>query len=327
MRAIITQLRPPKPTLTEENVGSLKGKVFIVTGGNQGVGLELVKILYAKGGTVYIAGRSPTRIAAAVETVNSIQTPTPGHVKTLALDLGDLTTTQPCVSAFLAQESRLDVLWLNAAVAQLPAGTTTAQGHEVHMGTNCLGAFLLTKLLLPVLVRTAKTSPKASVRVVFTASGIIDLNGPPGGISLAELAPGHYSQDRAHNYSVSKAGNWILSSEFDKWVRGDGVLCVTQNPGVLKTTGWGVMSWATQLLFSPLMHPPKMGAYTELWTGLSPDVKIEDGGRLATAWGRWHPSPRRDILKSMKTKAEGGTGVAAQFWDWCETQTKPYAGV
>ena len=62
-----------------------------------------------------------------------------------------------------------------------------------------------------------------------------------------------------------------------------------------------------------------------LWTGFSSDVKSTDGGRMAIPWGRWHPSPRQDILESLKTKEEGGTGLAAEFWEWCDKQSKNYA--
>lgn len=57
-RGLYTQLFPPKPTLTEDNVPSQRGKVFIVTGGNSGVGYELCKILYGTGATIYMASRS-----------------------------------------------------------------------------------------------------------------------------------------------------------------------------------------------------------------------------------------------------------------------------
>jgi hypothetical protein len=80
------------------------------------------------------------------------------------------------------------------------------------------------------------------------------------------------------------------------------------------------------VLLKPIMREPKMGAYTGLWAGLSQDVKCEDGGKNAMPWGRWHPDPRKDILESLKTKEEGGTGLAAGFWEWCEEQTKEYAG-
>lgn len=327
MGGMITQFFPPSPTFTEKSVPSLVGKVFIVTGGNAGVGLELVKILYSKGGTVYIAGRSPIKIATEIEAIKSIYTASPGHIKSLPLDLSDLTTIPTCASTFLAQESRLDVLWNNAGISGAPVGSTSVQGHEAHIGTNCLGPFLLTKFLLPVLLRTADLLPKASVRVVFTSSGIVDIIGPPGGVSLSELAPGSNSKDQVRNYSASKSGNWLLASEFDKRTRKYGIVCVTQSPGTLKTKGWDGSPWAMRVLMAPFMHEPKMGAYTELWAGLSPDVKCEDGGRFALPWGRWHSSPRKDILEGLKTKEEGGTGLAAEFWGWCEEQTKEYAGV
>jgi NAD(P)-dependent dehydrogenase (short-subunit alcohol dehydrogenase family) len=323
MTGAITQLFPPRPTFTEANVSSLAGRVFIVTGGNAGVGLELVKILYSKGGTVYMAGRSASKIAAAIDAVKSVPTTNPGQVKSLVVDLADLATVPICASTFLAQESRLDVLWNNAGIAHVPAGSVTTQGHEAHMGTNCLGPFLLTKLLLPTLLHTAKTSPKQSVRVVFTSSSIVEMSGPPGGVSLAELATGQHSQDKARNYHASKVGNWFLASEFDKRTRKNGILCVTQNPGNLRTNSWDGIPWVKKLC-SPILHEPKMGSYTELWAGLSQDVKSEDGGRYAVPWGRWHPSPRQDILKSLMTQEEGGTGLAAEFWAWCEKQTEEY---
>ncbi|KAL9616156.1 MAG: hypothetical protein Q9160_008936 [Pyrenula sp. 1 TL-2023] len=326
MGGTITQLFPPRPTFTEKDVPSLAGKVFIVTGGNSGIGFELVKILYSKGGTIYIAGRSSSSIAAAIESITSMYPESRGQLKSLALDLSDLTTISKCASAFLAQENRLDVLWNNAGIAQAPPGSLSVQGYEAHMGTNCLGPFLLTKLLQPILVRTSQSSPKAGVRIVFTSSGIVDMTGPPGGVSLAELAPSKHSQDKSRNYSASKAGNWFFASEFDRRLRKDGVVCLVQSPGTLKTKGWDKAPWIMQLLFKPFMHEVKMGAYTELWAGLSQDVKPEDGGRCGIPWGRWHTSPREDVLESLKSKEAGGTGLAAEFWEWCDEKTKEYAG-
>jgi NAD(P)-dependent dehydrogenase (short-subunit alcohol dehydrogenase family) len=326
MGGIFTQLFPPKPTFTEKNVPSLVGKVFIVTGGNSGVGLELVKVLYSRGGTVYIASRSTTKIDAAISTIRSIFPRSSGHLKSLRIDLNDLSTISACASTFLAQESRLDVLWNNAGIAQVPAGSITTQGHEAHMGVNCLGPFLLTKLLLPILLHTAKASPTASVRVVFTSSSIVDLAGPPGGLLLSEHISGNFSKDKGYNYSSSKAGNWLLASEFDKRTRKEGLVCVTQNVGQCRTDSWNkipIVKW----LFSPVLHDPIMGAYTELWAGLSPDVKCEDGGKCALPWGRWHTDPRKDILQSMNSKEEGGTGLSAEFWDWCEQQTEAFAAM
>lgn len=327
MGALLTQAFPPSPHFTEKDIPSLVGKVYIVTGGNSGIGFEVVKILHSRGGTVYMAGRNLHKINAAIEAIRSAHLGSTGDVKSLLLDLADLNTIPACVSSFLAQESRLDVLWNNGGIAQVPAGSTSAQGYEAQVGTNCLGPFLLSKLLLPVLLRTAKSSPRASVRVIFVSSGFIDIKGPPGGLLLAELAPGHHSQDKAHNYSVSKAGNWLLASELDKRVRKHGIVSMALSPGSLKAKGFDSLPWYQRLLMKPLLHEPIMGAYTELWAGISQEVTCEDGGRFALPWGRWHPSPRKDILQSLKTKEEGGTGLAAKFWDWCEEHSKDYAGL
>lgn len=69
-------------------------------------------------------------------------------------------------------------------------------------------------------------------------------------------------------------------------------------------------------------HPPVYGAYTSLWTGLSKGITVEDGGRYAIPWGRWHPGPKEEHLKTLKSEKDGGTGEAAKFWEWCGTETK-----
>jgi hypothetical protein len=73
----------------------------------------------------------------------------------------------------------------------------------------------LTIFPLPALLQTAKSSPEANVPVVFTPS-IFEMVDPPGGLSLAELASGHFPGDCNRNYGASKAENWFLALKFDK---------------------------------------------------------------------------------------------------------------
>jgi NAD(P)-dependent dehydrogenase (short-subunit alcohol dehydrogenase family) len=324
MRATLAQLFPQSPTFTGDSLPSLEGKVFLVTGGTNGVGLKLVKLLYAKGGTIYIPCRSPTKASQSIKTLERIYPDSVGVLRSLHLDLNDLASVASCASAFLAQECRLDVLWNNAGVSYAPHDELTVQGYEPHIGINCLGPFLLTKLLLPVLRKTANIAPPASTRVVFIGSGMVDMAAPPGGIPLAELTPGKQSKDLARNYAISKTGNWFLASEFDRRARIDGILFLAQNPGNLVTNIWDRVPWLIKASSRILLHPPERGAYAELWAGLSSDIKMEDGGRYGIPWGTWHPCPRSDILKSLKPKEEGGTGLAADFWDWCDEQTKSF---
>lgn len=112
-----------------------------------------------------------------------------------------------------------------------------------------------------------------------------------------------------------------------------------------------------------LLHEPIYGAYTELFAGLSPDVTASKNGawskqppstvlslelkvyttlasqnfstlfcpiilmstkQKVIPWGRFGPALRQDLVASLKSKAEGGTGVAAEFWEWSEEQVKAY---
>ncbi len=141
-----TQLCPPTPQFTEAQLPSLTRKVFIVTGGNSGVGFELAKILFSRGGNVYIAGRSATTLATAIEEIKAEvaknASSMPGQLSSLIIDLDNLSTISPCISDFLAKESRLDVLFNNAGVIRQPPGSVTTQGHEIHTGINCLVPYL-----------------------------------------------------------------------------------------------------------------------------------------------------------------------------------------
>ncbi|GKU20841.1 unnamed protein product [Fusarium langsethiae] len=299
------------------------GIVRTITGGTNGVDLELVNILYSKGGRVYLPCRSATKAAKTISDIQASHPESTGHLETLPLDLNDLVSVAACASSFLAKETRLDVLWNNAGISYVPHDELTVQGYEPQMGVNCLAPFLLTKLLLPVLKRTATISSEPSTRVIFVASGMVD-SSPPGGIPLAELRPGSQSKDLSRNYTISKTGNWFLASEFDRRMRADGIVFIAQNPGNLVTNIWDRVPWFLKAPIRFLLHPPKKGAYSELWAGLSTEIKLDDGGRYGIPWGKWHPSPRKDLLLSLKTKEDGGTGVAATFWEWCDRETAKF---
>lgn len=325
LRRIWPQLRPsPAATLTASTIPSQTGRVIIVTGSTAGIGLELAKALYEAGATVYMAARSPSKAATAITAINSAPSPHGGTIKFLQLDVADLSAIAPFVKAFLAVETRLDVLFNNAGVANVPATVRTPQGLEMHMGTNCVGPYLLTQLLAPILVATAArpdTAPN-SVRVVWSSSMLVDVLAPPEGVPPAELdAP---SADQNRNYAVSKAGNWFLAVRLAKQLGPKGVVSVTQNPGNLLTAIFDETPRIIVWLSLPVLFTAVDGANTALWAGLAPDVKVEDGGRYVVPWGKWHPNPRKDLLEAIKDEDEGGKGYAAQLESWCEEKTKEF---
>ena len=229
MGVIFSQFFPPKPTLTEANLPSQKGKVFIVTGGASGVGFELCAILYQAGGKVYLAGRSEVNAQSAISKIKALSPTSPGELVFLSLHLDGLTTIKPPVEAFTAIEPKLDVLFNNVGVSLPPVGSRSAQGHELQMATNCLGHYLLTQLLLPTLLHTAESAPPAAVRVIWTSSIVVDTSAPKGEIKISDLTNTHSDQQK--NYVNSKTGNWFLASALAAQVGSKGILSVTQNPG------------------------------------------------------------------------------------------------
>jgi NAD(P)-dependent dehydrogenase (short-subunit alcohol dehydrogenase family) len=317
MGTIWSQMFPPAPVLTAKNLSSQKGKVFIVTGGYSGVGLELSRILFYAGAKVYIAGRSEGTAKKVIEDIKSATTITTsaGELEFLYVDLGDLTTIKAAADAFKAEETRLDVLWNNAGISL--AKGTTKQGFEATMGTNCVGPFLFTQLLLPILESTARNSMPGATRVIWTSSAVVEM-APKGGVKLKDLLTP--PTDPQTNYTLSKVCNWFLASELGRRVNEKGILSLTLNPGNLKTALLREHSWLA-FFVSPLLYQPIFGAYTELWAGLSMDLGMEDSGGYIVPWGRKHPSPRGDLLGALRSVEEGGSGIAGKFWEWCENVT------
>jgi retinol dehydrogenase-12 len=198
--------------------------VFIVTGSSSGVGKELAQILYSHDAKVYIAVRSEERATEAINVIKARFPDSKGELAFLHLDLGDLTTIKKSAEEFLAKESKLDVLWNNAGVMVPPQNSKTKQGYELQLGTNNVGPFLFTKLLMPLLIKTAKTAPANSIRVVWVSSSMAELS-PKGGVELDNL---NYKKDKSTwtKYAVSKAGNWYHSTEYAKRCKEDGVVSV-----------------------------------------------------------------------------------------------------
>ncbi|KAG9622101.1 oxidoreductase, partial [Aureobasidium melanogenum] len=151
----------------EKDTPDLSGKVIIVTGGNTGLGKESV-LQFAKHNPsqIYLAARTESKARSAIEDIKS-QVPD-AKVEFLSLDLSDFDSVKAAADSFKQKEQRLDILLNNAGIMSVPY-STTKQGYEIQFGTNHMGHALLTKLLMPVLLKTAE-DPKADVRVVSLSS-------------------------------------------------------------------------------------------------------------------------------------------------------------
>ena len=283
--SFLTQMFPPRPAFTERNVPDLKGKVYIVTGSNTGVGKEVAQILYSKNAKVYVAARSEDKANRAIADIQKAWPQSQGSLTFIHLDLADLSTVKPAVERFIARENKLHVLFNNAAVQALgnDGSVKTAQGYEYHFGVNILGPFLFTKLLTPTLVATAKTEPAGTVRVVWVCSLGTEVTGEKShGITLDYL---NYwpSLSPLERYGVTKAGNWLHCVEFAKRYQANGVASIPCNPGHLRSDLYRDGGRIFKAVLNALvLYPPIYGAYTETFSGLSPTITMKDTGN----WGK-----------------------------------------
>ncbi|ROV89697.1 hypothetical protein VMCG_10362 [Cytospora schulzeri] len=319
---------PPKPTFTEANLERQDGRVFIITGGNSGIGLALTKFLYPTGAKIYLACRSEERAKAAMKEIvdeyqaamtsgGDAQKSDPGELIYMHLDLNDLRTIKSSAAFFTQRETRLDILWNNAGVAGVPTGTKTAQNIEGHIGVNCVGPLLFTQELIPRLRAAAKVSPPAATRVIWSSSMIIERFAPDGGVDFSELdrmnAAGTGSENASVDYAMSKAGNWFLAVEGARRWGSDGILSVTQNPGMINTTVWKHQPNWLMAAMVPTFHSANMGACTMMFAGFSGEVGLDKNGVYILPFGRvQEKNVRGDIVIAIES------GKPKEFWEWCE---------
>ena len=153
---------PHLATWSVQDIPDQTGRVIVITGANSGTGFAAAKVLAAKGATVILACRNDAKAQAAVQAIRAAHPA--AAVETVTLDLGSMASIRAAAGEILTRHGRLDLLLNNAGVMVPPAGKTT-EGFETQFGTNHLGHFALTGLLLERL----RSTPGA--RIVTMRSG------------------------------------------------------------------------------------------------------------------------------------------------------------
>jgi NAD(P)-dependent dehydrogenase (short-subunit alcohol dehydrogenase family) len=134
---------------TTHDIPSLAGRIAVVTGANSGLGFETALALAGAGAQVVLGCRDQTKGAVALDRIGA---QVPGAVVSVArLDLAELASVRKFAADFGAEHDGLDVLVNNAGVMGIPR-RETADGFEMQFGTNHLGHFALTGLLLDLLL-------------------------------------------------------------------------------------------------------------------------------------------------------------------------------
>src|SRR2546421_8788163 len=200
---------------TAREIPDLSGRTAVVTGGNRGIGYPTGKELADHGARVVVASRSADKGRAAVEAIGA-------GAEWAPLDLADLGSVRKFAEGVTGP---LDLLINNAGVMMIPR-QRTADGFEMQLGTNHLGHFALTGLLLPALL--AAPAP----RVVTVSSG----EHHKGQMDFDDLMSEH-SYGPMKTYQRSKLANLLFVFELQRRAdaAGANLLSVGAHPGVATT--------------------------------------------------------------------------------------------
>jgi NAD(P)-dependent dehydrogenase (short-subunit alcohol dehydrogenase family) len=245
-------------------VADLDGRTFLITGANTGIGKETARALAARGARIFFACRSEPGGRRAIDEIAS-QTGN-RSLELLSLDLGDLDSVRRCAEAFLATGEPLHVLINNAGLAG--ARGMTASGFELAFGTNHVGPFLLTSLLLD------RLRASAPARIVIVASRA-HYDAP--GIDFEAVRRPTSSRTGMREYRVSKLANVLHAQELARRLDGSGVSTYALHPGVVASDIWRRVPWPIRPLMKRRMISPEQGARTSLYCATSPEVAGESG--------------------------------------------------
>jgi NAD(P)-dependent dehydrogenase (short-subunit alcohol dehydrogenase family) len=240
---------------TPADIGDQSGRTFVVTGSNSGIGLEAARELVRAGAHVVLAVRDTEKGEQAAADIAGR-----GSTEVRRLDLADLSS----VRAFVADwEGPVDVLINNAGLMAVPE-RRTVDGFEMQVGTNFLGHFALTGLLLDVVTD----------RVVTLSSAVHRL----GSIDLTDLNWRRRRYQRWLAYGQSKLADLMFAYELEhRFVAaGSPLRSMAAHPGYSATNLQGrtesVQDLAMGLMNKVIAQGPAMGAQPTLYAATMPDL-------------------------------------------------------
>ena len=304
---------PDKKAWTADEIPDLSGKTIVVTGGNSGIGYEAALEFARKRADVIIACRDLVKARTAAAKISASS---PGaKVEVMELDLSNLASVRGFADAFLRGHPALHVLCNNAGVMAIPY-RRTVDGFEMQFGTNHLGHFALTGLLLDQLLATD------GARVVNVASGAHRM----GKIRFDDLEwRNGYRKWMA--YGQSKLANLLFTFELQRRADAAGakLLSVACHPGYAATNlqaagprmqGSSMMESFFSVGNSLFAQSAAMGALPTEYAAVAPDLHGGDyigPDGIAEMWG--HP------VKVGCSAAARDTAAAARLWEVSEQLT------
>lgn len=249
---------------TVENIPDLSGKVTVVTGANSGLGFESSKEFARKGANVVMACRSMEKGQVAKNKI--IEEISDASAEVMHLDLASLKSVHQFADEFKGKYDRLDVLLNNAGIMFTPYGKTE-DGFEIQFGTNHLGHFALTGLLLGLVTKTPK-------------SRVVNVSSIGHSMVVMDFSDLNWEKSRYNTmgaYGRSKLANLLFTYELQRRFESAGInsIAVAAHPGASKTN---LARHTNRILYTILLiiaaraHAAR-GALPQIRASVDPDVK------------------------------------------------------
>lgn len=293
----------------QENIPDQSGRLAVVTGANSGLGLVTARELARKGACIVLACRNQAKGEKAQRAIE-MRAPT-AKVELAELDLASLGSVRAFAERLRSEHDWIDLLINNAGVMATPHGRT-ADGFELQFGTNHLGHFALTGLVIDML------EGRKDARVVTLSSGVHRI----GKIAFDNLS-GERRYFRWRAYGQSKLANLLFALELDRRLRaaGSAVKSMAAHPGYAATNlqHAGPTRLDELLMLVPnkvFAQSDEMGALPTLYAATEPGV---EGGTYVgpdgVAGQRGHPT------KVSPNAAARDEAVARRLWEVSEEMT------
>ncbi|KIY00021.1 uncharacterized protein Z520_04659 [Fonsecaea multimorphosa CBS 102226] len=330
----------PRLNWTPASLPSLKGRTYVVTGGNTGIGYWTVHHLALHGATVYMTSRSAEKGTSAISSITAaIKEKHPEvdvddvekRIHLVVMDLMSLRTVVAGAKRILSECTQLHGLVNSAGIMATPY-LLSEDGYESQWQTNYVAHWLLTHHLLPLLESTARVSPEGVVRVVNVSSMGHAATSKEGirfeDTSLKDAFTfRRYAQSKLANILHANAlharynnnNNKPSSSGEEANPPPPHIWAISLHPGnintQLNTHAWGGHTLVPLLRCMGVYITPEQGSYNSLWAvAAAPEVSRDMSGHY------FIPVGERKQPSKLAQDPEGT--LAGKLWDWTEREMR-----
>ncbi|KAG2110815.1 uncharacterized protein F5147DRAFT_687339 [Suillus discolor] len=267
--AYIRETYPPSTKFHASDVPDMSGKVVLVTGANSGIGKETARVLLTKNAKVYVACRDK---AKGENAIRDLKESTGKEACFLQLNLANLKSIKASGEELLH------------GVMAPPIEMLTDDGYDLQFGTNVLGHFYFTNIVMPALL-------------LMELHAFLDYN-------TFKDSPAMKHKTVKNLYGQSKMGNILFAAEVAKRYGNRGIVSTALNPGGIKTELGRYDDSFSKMISSIIFHDVSLGALTQLYAGTTAEG-ANLNGKYLVPWAHAQ-DPQQ----------------ASELWNWLEDQVK-----